>query len=171
MAKGLMSLEEVSEYLDWSEDTIKELIAAEELLGVRIDDDWFFSRLLIDRWVEKFVERFKWQILEKNALESGRFKKKWWEGKRLSLKHKRKQLKNLREKAREGRGLGFQIQRLKELEKGIKNWDIVKDDPDIMTKYTKERKALEKTKSKLCDKTERLDKEIDELENVLRMLK
>ena len=69
MWKGLMSLKEVSEYLGgWLEATIKDLVEAKKLPGVRIDGKWFFSRSLIDEWIKGFVQKFKWETLEKNTL-------------------------------------------------------------------------------------------------------
>ena len=76
MIKGLMDIGDVNEYLGWSEDTIKVLIEEQKFPGMMIDDDWFFSRSLIDKWVEEFVDTFKGQILKKEALESGRFEMK-----------------------------------------------------------------------------------------------
>ena len=74
MAKGLMNLEEVSEYLGgWSEKTIK-VLAEEKKLGifkfpgVMIGSKWFFSRSLIDKWIEEFVKKFRGQTLEEEAL-------------------------------------------------------------------------------------------------------
>ncbi len=63
MAKGFMDIEEVSKYLGWPEEMVEGL--ASELKRVKIDGEWFFSRSLVDKWIEKFVEESNGQAFTK----------------------------------------------------------------------------------------------------------
>ena len=65
MARGFMSLKEVSEYLDFTEKMVEELMKVGQLKMVEIGGERLFSRSLIDKWIEKFVEESSGQAFKK----------------------------------------------------------------------------------------------------------